>query len=164
MDETKLLLGVSNEMDENIANERTKDLNQILKYLLRQTFDVDSPDWRKLRDMDFLEFIRQVGMFLEIKPIDAYTEEEIKTAKDRYLNSISMSVKGTGKIFLKRKVKDMFTNGYNKKFMRLHLANHDIQLVIDMYCCAQYVCGYLTKNEAGISKLLKAVNDECDET
>ena len=28
------------------------------------------------------------------------------------------------------------------------------------YACAQYVVGYLTKNEAGISKLLKAVNDQ----
>ena len=45
--------------------------------------------------------------------------------------------------------------------MKLHLANHDIQIVIDQYACAQYVCGYLTKNEGGISKLLKAVNEEC---
>ena len=35
-------------------------------------------------------------------------------------------------------------------------------LCIDQYSCAQYICGYLTKNEAGISKLLKAVNDECN--
>ena len=28
------------------------------------------------------------------------------------------------------------------------------------YACAQYVVGYLTKNECGISKLLKAVNDQ----
>ena len=46
--------------------------------------------------------------------------------------------------------------------MQLHQANHDIQIVIDQFACAQYVCGYLTKNEGGISKLLRAVNDECD--
>ena len=28
------------------------------------------------------------------------------------------------------------------------------------YACAQYVVGYLTKNESGMSKLLKAVNDQ----
>ena len=28
------------------------------------------------------------------------------------------------------------------------------------YACAQYFVGYLTKNEAGMSKLLKAVNDQ----
>ena len=35
-----------------------------------------------------------------------------------------------------------------------------IQLVVDQYACAQYITGYLTKNEDGISKTLKAVNDE----
>ena len=64
-------------------------------------------------------------------------------------------------VLLKRAVKDIFTNGYNQKIMKLHNANHDIQIVIDQYACAQYVCGYLTKNEGGISKLLKAVNEEC---
>ena len=44
--------------------------------------------------------------------------------------------------------------------MKLHKANHDLQICIDQYSCAQYICGYLTKNENGISKLLKAVNDE----
>ena len=44
--------------------------------------------------------------------------------------------------------------------MKLHKANHDIQICIDQYSVAQYICGYLTKNESGISKLLKAVNEE----
>ena len=44
--------------------------------------------------------------------------------------------------------------------MRLHKTNHDIQICIDPYSCAQYCCGYLTKNESGQSKFLKAVNDE----
>ena len=44
--------------------------------------------------------------------------------------------------------------------MRLHTANHDLQICIDHFACAQYICGYLTKNESGISKLLKAVNEE----
>ena len=32
--------------------------------------------------------------------------------------------------------------------------------IIFQYACAQYVVGYLTKNESGMSKLLKAVNDQ----
>ena len=51
---------------------------------------------------------------------------------------------------------------YNASIMRLHKANHDLQICIDQYSCAQYICGYLTKNESGISKLLKTVNDECN--
>ena len=56
--------------------------------------------------------------------------------------------------------------------MGIHQANHDIQIVVDQvdkkiinyfifqYACAQYVVGYLTKNESGMSKMLKAVNDQ----
>ena len=32
--------------------------------------------------------------------------------------------------------------------------------ILFQYACAQYVVGYLTKNESGMSKLLKAVNDQ----
>ena len=99
-------------------------------------------------------------MFSQNKTLSAYSKEEIEEAKTRYFNAISTSVKGTGMVLLKREVKDIFTNGYNPKIMRLHQANHDIQIVIDQFACAQYVCGYLTKNEGGISKLLKAVNDD----
>ena len=63
-------------------------------------------------------------------------------------------------VFMKRKVRDIFINGYNKKIMRMFKANHDLQICIDQYSCAQYICGYLTKNESGMSKLLKAVDEE----
>ena len=32
--------------------------------------------------------------------------------------------------------------------MRLFKSNHDLQICIDQYACAQYICGYLTKNES----------------
>ena len=44
--------------------------------------------------------------------------------------------------------------------MRLHLANHDFQIVIDPYGALQYMMNYLTKSEAGTSRMLKAVNEE----
>ena len=44
--------------------------------------------------------------------------------------------------------------------MILHQANHDIQLVIDPYAATQYVTKYITKNEAGTSQLLKAIDEE----
>ena len=44
--------------------------------------------------------------------------------------------------------------------MEVHEANHDLQMVVDPYACAEYVTDYLTKAEAGISKVLKAVDDE----
>ena len=44
--------------------------------------------------------------------------------------------------------------------MSVHKANHDIQIVVDQYACAQYVIGYLTKCESGMSQLLKAINEQ----
>ena len=41
-----------------------------------------------------------------------------------------------------------------------HHANQDVQLIIDEYAVAEYVCDYLTKNESGTSALLKNINDE----
>ena len=78
----------------------------------------------------------------------------------RYLDAISASVKGSGSVFLQRRTKDIFTNNFNRRLMEVHKANHDLQIVVDQYACAQYVVGYLTKNESGMSKLLKAVNDQ----
>ena len=120
MEETKLILGVSSELDETIAKKRNKDLNKVMKFLLRQTVDQEAENWINLKNMNFLNFIYETGMFTTFKPVNEYTDEEIKEAKERYINAISMSVKGTGKIFLRRNVKDIFTNGYNKKIMRLH--------------------------------------------
>ena len=73
--------------------------------------------------------------------------------------AISASVQGTAIVVLRRDVKDIFVNAFNASIMRLHKANHDLQICIDHYACAQYICGYLTKKESGLSNLLKAVNE-----
>ena len=52
-------------------------------------------------------------------------------AYQRYLNALSVSVRGTGAIYLKRNPKDVLTNNFNRQLMTVHKANHDIQIVID---------------------------------
>ena len=162
MDKTKLILGMSKELDDLEVSKRTRDLRKINKFLIRETFkhqefeNIDN--FKILRTNSFLQFLNEVGMFEEEKP--QYSQQEIKAATQRYYNALSASIKGTGAVLMKREVKDLFTNGYNKNIMRLHQSNHDFQVVIDQYACAQYVCGYLTKNESGMSKLLKSVNEE----
>jgi hypothetical protein len=56
---------------------------------------------------------------------------EKTAAYQRYINAISSSIKGTGSVFLKRDTKDLFTNNFNRKLMKVHKANHDIQMVVD---------------------------------
>ena len=90
MDETKLILGASKELDESIINERSKDLNNIMKYLLPQTFHQESDNWNNLQKICFLNFIHQVGMFLEIKPIKTYCQllsAELHVLQEGYLKS-----------------------------------------------------------------------------
>ena len=45
--------------------------------------------------------------------------------------------------------------------MQIHDSNQDIAIVIDEFQVAQYLVSYLTKAEAGCSKLLKQLDDEC---
>ena len=117
MDRTKLILGIRKDLDEKIVDQRKKDLNKIKKYLIRQTF-TESPlesseNWNHLEKMNFLEFLFEVGMFEAEQDSANFDENDINNAKERYYNAISVSVKGTGSVFLKREVKDIFTNGYN---------------------------------------------------
>ena len=164
LDETKVILGMPKNTDEAIVKERKRDLDRIINFLIRQTYVENAPsqneNFEKLKKMDFWEFLYSVGMFTNNKLLEQCTDDEKKEAKLRYLDAISASVQGTATIVLKRKVKDIFINGYNKKIMGLFKANHDIQICIDMYAAAQYICGYITKNESGMSRLLKAVNEE----
>ena len=166
LDETRLVKGISKDIDEEVIKTRKKELDKIIKFLVRQTYTVkkieDHQGWKNLQGLDFWQFLYEVGMFKENKPLKFCTEPEKVEAKSRYLNAISASVQGSAAVILKRKVKDIFVNGYNAHIMRLHKANHDLQICIDQYSAAQYICGYLTKNESGISKLLKSVNEECN--
>jgi len=41
--------------------------------------------------------------------------------------------------------------------------NEDIQFITDEYAVAEYICNYVTKNESGLSSLLKNINDEAIE-
>ena len=163
LDETKLIKGIPKDADEDQVKEMKGDLSKIIKYLIRQTYTnkklEDLQSWKNLRSLDFYEFLYEVGMFKKQTFFEYLTEEDKKEAKKRYLNAIAVSIQGSAIVILKREVKDIFVNGFNKIIMRLHKANHDLQICIDLYAVAQYVCGYLTKNESGISKLLKAIDE-----
>ena len=154
LDETKVILGLTKDTNESVIKERKKDLNKIVSYIIRQTYlagtEYENKNWKQLKNQNFWTFLYSVGMFVEDKPFEAYSEEEKNEAKLRYTNALSAAVQGSAMVVLKREVKDLFINGYNKKIMRIFKANHDLQICIDQYSVAQYICGYLTKNEEGM--------------
>ena len=79
----------------------------------------------------FLKFLYEVGMFECDKSLENYSDSEKHNALKRYLNALSASVRGTGTVLIKRKMKDLFTNNFNRRLLGVHKANHDIQIVID---------------------------------
>ena len=104
LDETKLILGISKDTDETVVQDRKKDLNKIVKFLIRQTHldnnEKENERWSKLKDMDFWEFLHSVGMFAKDKSDKNYTSIKKQAAKNRYLNALSASVQGTAAVIL----------------------------------------------------------------
>ena len=81
--------------------------------------------------------------------------------QEQYEMALRTSIKGHAKLFLQRSPEQIFINNYNKKIMEIHDSNQDISIVIDEFQVAQYLVSYLTKAEAGCSKLLRQLDDEC---
>ena len=163
LDKTELVVAMSKDTDDQTIKYAKKDLNKIIKFLIRQTWDSKankSAGSSKLKHMTFFEFLYAAGMFGVDHFFDQVTDKDRFNARQRYLTAISVSVRGSATVILKRQVKDMFMNGYNKRLMQLFKSNHDLQICIDPYAAGAYILGYVTKAEAGMSKLSSAINSE----
>ncbi len=163
MDKTTFIPGLAKDLSEDEMVKIKADYKKIRKFLIRQTGyglgkRQDNESWKKFSSWTFTDFLVEVGMFEKHANVDS--QIEIQKAIKRYEKAISACIKGTGAIFSKRDPCDVFTNNFNPHIMEVHEANHDLQMVVDPYACAEYVTDYLTKAEAGISKVLKAVDDE----
>ena len=112
IDENLFLLGIPKDLPEEKLAQRKKDYKKISKYLIRQTYseNTDCEARAKLEKMSFNEFLVDVGMLKEDKPFDRCSEQEIKEARQRYLDALSVSIRGTGAVFIRREPKDIFTN------------------------------------------------------
>ena len=96
---------------------------------------------------------------------DIQNEEARHNARQRYLTALRCEVKSSGLTFLRRDTRDIFTNNFNKKLIKIHQANQDIQYIHDNgYAVAEYVSDYCTKLESGQTALLKKINEEALES
>ena len=66
-----------------------------------------------------------------------YDDKAMQNARSRYLNALRCEVKSSGIVVLKRRPADILTNNFNKKLLRLHQANQDIQFITDEYAVAE---------------------------
>lgn len=67
---------------------------------------------------------------------------EIELSYCDYILALRSSLK-TETIFLKRKVKDILTNVFNKDIIELHKANMDIQFILNPYSLCNYLVNYI---------------------
>ena len=159
LDKTEFIRAFPQDTDADLLKKAKQDYNKIYKYLLRLTHKDDyksSAEWKDFKLMSFPQFLFEVGMF-DNSFID---EAEFDRARQRYLTALRCRVKSSGLLILKRETKDIFTNNFNRQLILIHGANMDIQYCSDPYAVAEYIVGYLLKNEAGVSLLLKSINDE----
>jgi len=124
LDKTKLISGVSKDTDEEIIKTRKQTLRKIVTYLIRQSLDAEK--FNSLQKLTFIEFLFEIGMFDTIKNVNEFTSKEKEAAKQKYLNALSVSFSGKARVFSKRRVQDIFVNGYNNKLMQIFQANHDL--------------------------------------
>ena len=146
---TKILEPLNTEEhSEEEIKKATKTFKKIEKFMVRQTLSQrkgELPEERKrFLNLTFEDFLKH----LEIND-------------NEYELALRSSVKGQAKLFLQRSPSQVFINNYNKAIMEKHDSNQDISIVFDEFQIANYLVSYMTKAEAGCSKLLRQLDDEC---
>lgn len=159
IDKAEFIHAFPQDTDDKIVKAAKKDYEKIRKYLLRITYGENfksSSEWKTFKSLSFNEFLYEVGMLEGL----LNDETAITKARARYLTALRCEVKSSGLFLLRRNTEDIFTNNFNKKLIKIHSANQDIQYITDEYAVAEYITNYVTKNESGLSLLLKNINDE----
>ena len=133
---------------EMVIKKADMNLTRIKKYMLRSLFQDRSAECtdsrKKFFNLNFDQFLEELGL----------TESD-------YMLALQRGVTGRGYMFLKRDCNQVFINNFNRNIMSQLHANNDFQLCIDEHQVAAYVINYLCKNEAGQSKMLREVDDQC---
>ena len=78
-----------------------------------------------------------------------------------YYEALKVSEKGK-MVILKRDLADVNTNNYKGIFMKAWQANMDIQFCYDQYSIVTYITDYLSKDDSGMTEVLKAALKDCE--
>ena len=91
--------------------------------------------------------------------LEEFLESIAKMDFYEYIRCIRSSLKAP-KLFLKRKTNEMRVNLFNENILLAWKANLDIQIVLEPYCCASYIAGYISKSQRVMSAQLDAAAKE----
>jgi len=84
---------------------------------------------------------------------------DLQLTEEDYIKSIRSSLTSP-KVFLKRDPSEIRINPYMKLLLTAWKANHDLQYIMDPYACAVYIVNYVSKNEKGMSALMRKACEE----
>ena len=163
VDKNIFLFPISKTEDPKAKQAMKKDYEHIKAYLIRRTHFFESKTqeniWLAFEKMTFDEFLQDLGM-LENIASDKTDSEKMEIGRKRYFNALRTGIKSNGQMFLLRNPADVFINNFNPVILSLVKCNHDIQYVTNGHAVANYITAYMTKNEAGMSRLLKQIDEE----
>ena len=120
----------------------------------------------QLKDKEiYSKIYTDINKFIQLKYKEKnYLEfDEILTKLNINYEKYILALRSTinkKKIFLKRKLNEIYINNYMFHLIDVWKANHDIQYVLDPYSCVVYICDYLMKNNKSMSKLLESASKE----
>lgn len=84
---------------------------------------------------------------------------QLHLTEQQYVLAIRSSLKKP-RVFPKRTSLEVAINAYNHDILHLFESNMDIQFVLNEFAVASYIINYISKSEAGISKLLREAVDD----
>ena len=128
---------------------------EILEPLLCDAAEKDVHTANLKRVNAFLASVKSADESLSMDDFLASVQLDV----DSYILAVRSSLKSAA-VFVRRLPSELRVNNYNVHCLKAWQANHDIQLVLDVYACASYITAYVTKGSRGMSDLLRQVCDE----
>ena len=84
---------------------------------------------------------------------------KLHMTEEKYILAVRCSLKQT-QVFLKRSNQEIAINCYNKDMLNLFESNMDLQFILEEYGLASYIINYVSKTDAGLSKLLRDASSD----
>ena len=133
LDKTQILYPLEKEeqKDKHIYSKIYTDINKFIQL-----------KYKEKTYLDFYEMLSQLNINYE-----------------KYILALRSTI-NKKKVFLKRKLNEIYINNYMFHLIHVWRANHDIQYVLDPYSCVVYICDYFMKNNKSMSKLLEIASKE----
>eukprot|EP00732_Lithocolla_globosa_P000252 Lithocolla_globosa_v1_NODE_62_length_7247_cov_17.118503.p1 type:complete len:1467 gc:universal NODE_62_length_7247_cov_17.118503:2368-6768(+) len=131
--------------------------------VILRPFDEDEPglsthkkNWQKIQKVlaQMFDDHKKDPLCLDALTFDDFLDR-VNLTRSKYLAAVRSSVESPVRLFLKRKPNAIRVHAYNPFLMKTWQANMDLQYVVDMYGCAQYIANYISKGHSGLSKALR---------